>query len=171
MFINKMADAMDSFRSGEIAPHAMKPHKNDNEGVVEGLEWLMTDSNVASKYAEFKKSEEYEMYFAEIRHEKSRMSDYLIDLCLFGYFYESMYKDTPEHCRSNMVSILDQPEQFYAPVKGDMKGMIDYYPSMEDYLAKNDVKPILTTGTPLTLEEVVGGEIAPHAIKEESTEN
>ena len=130
-----------------------------SDPVVEGLEHLISQSNIGTDYNEYRKTEDYENYYASIKHDKPTMSGYLIDLCIFGYWHSDIYQK-----KDGEIDILDQPEGHYKPVKGDIPSMIYSYPSMEEYIKESGVTPILTTGTPLTLEEC--REIAPHAIEE-----
>ena len=116
--------------------------------VVDGLEYLIAQSNIKESYEEYRKTEDYTNYLKMVQLENPKMSEYLIDLCIFGYWYEELYEK-----KSDEKSILEQEEKHYEPVRGDMKNMIYSYDSMEEYLATNDVKPVLTTGIPLTLEE------------------
>ena len=129
------------------------------EELVEGLESIMTDSNVSAKYTEYKQTEEYQNFFEIIRADKPRMSEYLIDMCIFGYYHTTLYENTKPELRGDSLSILEQPEKVSEPLKGDIPNMIFSYPSMEDYVKENKITEIKTIGQPLTFEEVAVKEL------------
>ena len=122
--------------------------------VIVSLECLMTNEFISKKYEEFKKTEEYDNLFNSVKYEKKNMSDYLIDLCLFGYYYETLLETIPEEERGDFKSILDQEEKILPKVCGDLPDMILSYDNYEEYLLENPhLKDIPVVGEPLKLIE------------------
>jgi hypothetical protein len=104
-------------------------------------------------YEEYKKSEDYNNYVALIQNDKPNLSKYLIDIIMYGYWYETFLENLPEEERKNYTSILDREEKVMEPVKGDMKG-VGVYESEELYKQENpNLTEIKTIGEPLTFQE------------------
>ncbi len=104
-------------------------------------------------YEEYKKSEDYKCYLGMIQNDKPNLSKYLIDIILYGYWYETFLENLPEDERSKYTSILDREEKIMEPVKGDMKG-VGVYESEELYKLENPhLTGIKTIGEPLTFIE------------------
>ena len=122
--------------------------EKDEVPIIESIECLMNKEDFSKSYEEYKKTDTYQIYFNMISTEHPEMSAHLIDLAIFGYFYESVLEKIPETERGELVSILEQPEFVPEKVKGDIPDMILSYDSYEDYLVKNpNVKPIPTIGS------------------------
>jgi len=119
------------------------------------------DTDIGAKYDEYKKTDEYKDYYNTVQGDKPNMSGYLVDLCIFGYFYETQLEEMEPEERSKYTSIMDQvetekntPLKVPEPLKCEIKA-IDVFDSYEEYLAANPhVKDIPTIGEALTLKEI-----------------
>lgn len=115
---------------------------------------LETQNEEVSKlFEEYKESEEYKYYFEMIKNDKPNLSVYLINIILYGYFYETFISNLPEDERANYKSILTQEEKVIPAVKGDIKG-VSVYESEENYKKQHpELTEIKTIGEPLTFIE------------------
>lgn len=136
----------------------MEEYNNKNmEDIIRQKESIK-ETDIGAKYDEYKKTDEYKEYFCTIQNDKPNMNAYLIDLCIFGYFYETLLEEMDPEERSKYVSIVEQEEtEKNAPLKVpellkcEVKA-IDVFDSYEDYLKANPhVKDMPTIGEPLTL--------------------
>jgi hypothetical protein len=102
-----------------------------NQGIVEDLSSIIQNPKIGDEFDSYKQTEEYTNYFDSIKIENEGMSDYLINLAIFGYWYEL-----------NHGKIEEAKEKVLYPApKGDLKGLVGVYDSFDEYLQKNpDVK-------------------------------
>jgi hypothetical protein len=125
---------------------------SNQENIVTKLEETQNEK-LTELFEEYKKSDDYQYYFELIKQDKPMLSIYLINIILYGYFYENYISELPEIERKKYVSILEREQKTIPPVKGDMKG-ITIYDNEDDYKKQHpNVKPIKTIGEPLTLIE------------------
>lgn len=118
----------------------------------------MNSKKVMENFNVYRKSDEYAEYFAMIKADKPEMNDYLINLCLYGYWYENQLEKMDPEERKNYPAIIGNelpPDKIPEPLKGDLIG-VSYYKDELEYMLKNpDVKPIKTVGEEFKLEEVI----------------
>lgn len=113
------------------------------------------NEKLTTLFEEYKQSEEYTNYFNLIQEDKPNLSVYLINIILYGYFYESYIASLPITEQQQYKSLLTQEQKLLPVVKGDMKG-INVYQDEDEYKTKfPDLKPIKTIGEPLKFEESV----------------
>jgi hypothetical protein len=122
------------------------------ENTIQQIEDVKTPE-LAEHFEEYKKSEEYKQYFAMIKNDKPNLSEYLINMILFGHFHEMFIEQLPEDQKCNYKSIMDEEPKLIPPVKGDMLG-IKSYSSEEEYAkAHPNLRPMKTIGEPLQFVE------------------
>lgn len=75
------------------------------------IENIKTEGFLKTEFAEYKKSEEYLSYYHLIREDKPEMPAYLIELCLFGYYYENYLDTLSIEEREKHSSIIKDAEE------------------------------------------------------------
>lgn len=112
------------------------------------LEVLKDDKYIQEQFEKYKTSEEYNTYTEMVKVDKPTLSPYLIELCLFGFFYEELRKTMSEEQLEKYNSFFDLAETNNYPkpeIVTEYKG-VKTYKNEEEYLKENpDVKPIKTT--------------------------
>lgn len=118
----------------------------------------MNSKKVMEDFNVYRKSDEYAEYFAMIKADKPDMNDYLINLCLYGYWYEDQLEKMDPEERKKYPAIIGNelpPDKIPEPLKGDLLG-VSYYKDELEYMLKNpDVRPVKTIGEEFKLEEAL----------------
>lgn len=108
---------------------------------------LKDDEFIGEQFNIFKKTEDYKNYTEMIQSEKPTLSPYLIEIAIFGFFYETLREEMDEILLKKYPSLIELAESktFTKPeIISEYKG-VDIYENEEDYLRKNpNVKPIKT---------------------------
>ena len=90
----------------------MEETKSSDITVVKtDIENIKTEGFLKEEFAEYKKSEEYLGYYQSISMDKPEMPGYLIELCLFGYFYENYLDTLSIEEREKHTSIIKDAEE------------------------------------------------------------
>lgn len=114
------------------------------------FEKLQNDNNIGVKFNKWQKSEEYEFLKNTIVNDKPILPIYLVNQCLFGYFYEELRKEMSEEELEKYPSIIEEAKKpFEKPeVIKEYKG-VSVFENEEEYMKANpDVKPIDVVGPP-----------------------
>ena len=106
---------------------------------------LKDDTYIGEKFNEFKKTEDYKNYTEMIKCDKPLLSPYLIEMAIFGYYYELLRDEMDEEMLKKYSSLITLAEENSyikpEPIK-EYKG-VNVYVSEEDYFQRNpNVKPM-----------------------------
>lgn len=100
----------------------------DTSNIIEDLSSIITDEKISNEFDIYRETEEYKKYFELIKIENERMSDYLINMAIFGFWHQENYGGILEK---------ELPKKLPEPVKGDILGAVHYYDNFDHYLQKN----------------------------------
>lgn len=106
---------------------------------------LKQDDYLGAEFEKFKETEEYKNYNEMIRNDKPELSPYLVEMCLFGYFYEELRNDMEDEQLQKYPSlfVVAEKEPYIKPEPTPEYKGVSVYESEAQYLEENPhVKPI-----------------------------
>lgn len=129
------------------------------------------------EFVEYKETDEYKNYYKTIKTENPNMPGYLIELSIFGYFYENKLKSMNKTERKKYKSLMKNKEAWnkkeHQEIPKEYKGMTVYSSEEEWKKANPDVKDVKVANLPegvkpgLQLLAVEEGESKTHLIENE----
>lgn len=108
------------------------------------------------EFTEYKETDEYKNYFKAIKAEKPSMHSYLIEMSIFGYFYENKLKSMSKTERKKYKSLMKNKEAHnkkeHEETPKEYKGMTVYASEEEWKKANPHVKDVKIANLPEGVE-------------------
>lgn len=114
------------------------------------IENLQKDNFIGSQFNKWKTTEEYDFLKNTIINDKPTLPLYLVNVCLFGYFFEELRKNMSEELLEKYPSIIENAEKtpFEKPTVIKEYTGVSVFENEEEYMKANpDVKPINVVGS------------------------